>query len=270
MEYSVYRITCSVTGKSYVGQTQEFKSRNGVPYNYGLTGRWCDHVSTSKHSDTPLHTAIREHGPNAFTMTCLETTTEDKIDSREAYWIHQLQTLVPNGYNVASHSRCKHRSGTNVADLYPDATAVELRIIQRNGVPHIVYVYVDTPAGRKRLTFGQGKHDVFENVLQEAQEVVEEYRKRGVRVLDSDKRTPFLAQQLRRIRIVPYNKTMVAVYITDQEGKQSRICFGGKHVSYDDAKDQALQFIEGMTASKVENHTSLQQVAPHSVEANTE
>jgi hypothetical protein len=271
MEYYIYQVTCVPTGKSYVGQTQQFKTKDNKPYKYGITGRWCDHVSSSKRSNAPLHAAIREHGADAFTQTLLETVAENAVDVREAQWITTLNTTVPNGYNVMEHSRCKHREVTDIVNLYPDATAVEVKHIQKDGVNRLVYVYVDTPAGRKRLTFGQGKEDTFASALEEATQIVDEFRKKGVEVLSSDKRQPFLNQQLRRIRLVPYNKTMVAVYITNAEGTHTRICFGGKHVTFEDAVTQAKEFIQGMTTDKLENILeSRQQVAPCSVEAKPE
>lgn len=271
MEYYIYHVTCVPTGKSYVGQTQQFKTKDNKPYKYGISGRWCDHVSSSKRSDTPLHHAIREHGSDAFTLTLLETVLEENADVREAYWITTLETIVPNGYNVMAHSRCKHRDVTDIVNLYPDATAVEVKHIQREGVPRIVYVYIDTPAGRKRITFGQGKEETFASALEEATQIVHQFQEKGIQVLSSDKRTPFLNQQLKRIRLVPFNKTMVAVYITNAGGNQTRICFGGKHVTYEDAKKQAEEFLFDMKTDKIENHLqSRQQVAPYSDEVKTE
>lgn len=271
MEYYIYQITCVPTGKSYVGQTQQFKTKDNKPYKYGIVGRWCDHVSSSKRSNAPLHNAIREHGADAFTQTLLETVTEQAVDVREAHWITTLKTTVPNGYNVMEHSRCKHREVTDIVNLYPDARAIEVKYIQKDGANRLVYVYIDTSAGRKRLTFGQGKEDTFASALTEATKIVESFQIKGVKVLSSDKRAPFLNQRLRRIRLVPFHQTMVAVYITNAEGTQTRICFGGKHVTFEDSVFQAKEFIQGMTTDKLENNIeSRQQVAPCSVEAKPE
>lgn len=255
MEYSIYRITCVPAQKSYIGQTQQFKTREGKPYKYGVVGRWYDHVSSSKRSDTPFHTAIREHGIEAFTTETLEVVTEEMADVREAYWIQHHQTVVPNGYNVAEHSRCKHRSATNIVDLYPDATAVEVKHIQRDGVPRLVYVYIDTPAGRKRLTFGQGIHETFEGACQEASEVVKQFEEKGVVIKSSDKKQQFVGKVLERIRIVPFNKTMVAIYLKDTT-TETRVCFGGKHIAYEDAVQKAKEFISGLESKSVEDKSA--------------
>lgn len=254
-EYYIYEITCLSTNKSYIGQTQKFKHKNGKPYHYGVAGRWCDHVSSARRSNTPLHEAIREHGLECFTYRTVETVSEEEVDNRETHWITTLNTAVPNGYNVAVHSRCKHRKTSDIGNLYPDATSVEVKHIHRNGIPKLVYVYIGTPTGRKRLTFGQSKSDTFETALEKAQQVVNQYRERGVQIIPY-KRSQFTGQQLKKVRLVPFNKTMVAIYITDQQDHKTRICFGGKHVTYEDAKKQANEFISGLSITCVENNLS--------------
>ena len=65
----------------------------------------------------------------------LEIVEEQKADEREAYWIETLNSVVPNGYNVMSHSRCKHRETTTIENNYIDiATGVELKIIKNENI----------------------------------------------------------------------------------------------------------------------------------------
>ena len=272
MDVHIYKVTCLQTKKSYVGQTQQYKHKNDKPYSYGVLGRWCDHVSSSKRSDSPLHAAIREHGSGNFTQELLETTTDALADQREAHWIHLLGTAVPNGYNVNVHSRCKHRDSDNPAAIYLDiATDVELKRVNRNGTPTLVYVYVTTPDGKERLTFGQSKTSTFEQALRDATQCVEVFRDHGVRVKDGDKRSEFENRDIQKIRLVPFNKTMVAVYLT-VDGKQTRKCFGGKHVTYDNSVNNAREFVRGLSTNVIEDNLSKsqQQVATVSDEANPE
>jgi hypothetical protein len=272
MDVHIYKVTCLQTNKIYIGQTQQYKHKNGKPYSYGVLGRWCDHVSSSKRSDSPLHSAIREHGPGNFTQELVETTTDALANEREAHWIHLLGTAVPNGYNVNVHSRCKHRDSDNPAAIYLDtATDVELKRVNRNGTPTLVYVYVTTPDGKERLTFGQSKTSTFEQALADATRCIEVFREHGVRVKDSDKRSEFENRDIQKIRLVPFNKTMVAVYLT-VDGKQTRICFGGKHVTYDNSVNNAREFVRGLRTNVIEDNLSKsqQQVATFSDEANPE
>ena len=268
-EYYIYKITCLPTGKCYIGQTQKYKYKAGKPYKYGLTGRWCDHVSSSRKSDAPFHLAIREHGADAFKVEFVETVTESSADEREAYWIQQ----VPQGYNVMKHSRCKHRDVSTIVNLYVEkATSVELKTVHRDGIPRLVYVYITMPDEKKRITFGQSAESSFEDAKEEADAFLRVFTEKGIPVKDDNKRRPFEGQLLRKIRLVPFNKTMVAVYLTTNDNKQTRICFGGKTVMYDVAVEQARTFIRGLQSVVLEDNLSKsqQQVAPCSVEANTE
>lgn len=271
MECYIYKITYVPMNKHYVGQTQQFKHKNGTPYKYGLTGRWCDHVSSSRRSDTPLHKAIREYGSDQFKIELLETTTETLADEREAHWITELKSTIPDGYNVMRHSRCKHRKATTLVDAYLDtAESVELKIIKKDGIPKLVYVYITTSVEKRRLTFGQAKSASFEDALREANEIVEIFRSKGVRVIEEE--LPFKDEVLQKIRVVPFNKTMVAVYLKPTSGVQKRVCFGGKTISFDQALENARDFVSRLKCNVLEDNLlkSRQQVATSSVEANTE
>jgi len=253
-ECYIYKVTCIPEQKSYVGQTQKFKYKNEKPYRYGIAGRWCDHVSSARSSETPLHNSIREHGAESFVYEMIERVDDTHADEREAYWIRELNTIAPHGYNVMSHSRCKHRQDTTVAGLYkPIATEVELKTICRAGSPRIVYVYITTPTETKRLTFGQSATSSYEDALRDANALVDEFREAGVRVKDGNKRLPFENQQLKKIRLAVFNKTMVAVYITTSEGQQ-RICFGSKKINYEKALEAARSFITGLATDVLEDN----------------
>lgn len=270
-EYYIYKITCLPTQKCYIGQTQKYKTKDDKPYNYGIAGRWCDHVSSAKRSNTPLHQAIREHGLEQFTIECVEVVSEHTADEREAHWIETEHTRVPDGYNVMGHSRCKHRNATTLASAYLEkATAVELKVIKRGGTPTLVYVYITLPDTKKRLTFGQAKDASFEDALREATSVVDEFRQHGVRVINHD--DDFAHETYVKVRIVPFNKTMVAVYLKPNEGQQKRVCFGGKTITFDEALENARTFVHRLSYDMLEDSILLksqQQAATSLVGANT-
>ena len=266
-EFYIYKITCSSTNLSYVGQTKRLKYKNNIPYNYGITGRWCDHVSSSKRTETPLANAIRRYGPDSFKIELLETATEQTADDREAYWIGACNSVVPNGYNVMSHSRCKHRQSTTIEDNYiKTATGVELKVIKKHDIPHLVYVYVDIPTERKRFVFGQTHNSEFENTLAEANSFVSKFTSQGIPLKSSDKLDSYRNKTILRIRVAKFNKTMVAIYIKTTEG-QHRICFGGKTLTYDKALENANEFIRRLNLEP--NLISRQQVATMDDEANS-
>lgn len=96
----VYYWHCSKTNMGYVGQTIDT-----------LSGRWKGHVrsalnpkSRTGHWEFPK--AIREHGVDAFVGRVLcECDNPEELSVMEDRWMHELNTLWPNGYNM--------RDGTN-------------------------------------------------------------------------------------------------------------------------------------------------------------
>jgi hypothetical protein len=266
----IYTITCLPEGKVYVGQTQQYKLKDGTPYNYGVAGRWCDHVSSSKRTKTPLSEAIRTHGPGAFRVECVETIPPERADEREAYWIETLSSREPNGYNVKSYSRCKHRDMTTIANAFlPTATEIETRVIKRNGVPRIVYVYVTLPTEKKRVTFGQSAGSTYETAERDASAFVRIFTDAGIPVRSNDSYTD---QVYTNIRITRFNRTMVAVYLTPEHGTRRRVCFGGKHSTLEEAYARAQLFIQSIPCQIIQNDLfkSQQQATTSSGEATSE
>ena len=252
MKGSIYKLTCA--GRSYIGQTRDIKVKDGKPYAYGVTGRWNDHVSCV--SSTPLGRAIQKHGPGAFTVETVEAgVAEDRLDEREAHWISELKTLVPNGYNKMRHGRCRHRGGSTCSSLSafyaPRTTGVRLRQIRRNGEPHLIYAYLLQVDGEEvRVVFGQGAGSTYAAAVAEATTFLEAFATVPIeadpRVLSLDateydaKLARFDDVTVSRIRVAKFN-TLAAVYI-DKE----RICFGGKRSTYEQAVQRAMAFAHAL------------------------
>lgn len=90
--YEVYKVTNNITGKVYVGIT-----------NQGFKIRWYKHCSDSiRGSMFPLHLAIRKYGIDNFTVQVIEICdTVDILKSRESYWIKELDSKnKTKGYNL--------------------------------------------------------------------------------------------------------------------------------------------------------------------------
>ena len=244
---SIYKITCLPTGKAYVGQTRDTKTKSGRPYAYGVSGRWNDHVTCS--SSTPLGLAITAHGPDAFMVESLEVCVpESKLDEREAHWIATLNTLTPNGYNKMRHGRCRHRTSSSLAEFYaPTTTGVRLCQIKRWGAPKLIYAYLHQVSGEEvRVVFGQGKESTYASAVSGATSFLEAFAAVPIdadpRILDTTvseyeaKLVRFDDRDICRIRIAKFN-TLAAVYV-DKE----RICFGGKTTTYEQAVEKAVSF----------------------------
>ena len=249
MSGSIYKITCKPTGLAYIGQTGDIKYRNEKPYNYGPRGRWSDHVSSATKSNTPLSKAIMEHGRDQFTIEVLESDLLERLDELEAKWIMQLNTVVPHGLNVLSHSREKHRTETTIQNHYKALAAfVSINPIRRKGVFALVYVYLTMKDGtRQRMTFGQDGSMCFEEAMKDAREFVKQL---GCPIREENERIgQFKDKVITKIRITSASK-LVAVYITTSEmtsyKEQIRICFGGKLISREDAYEKACEFVDAL------------------------
>lgn len=119
MKGVVYQIT-SPSGKSYIGQTQNFLS-NGKKKGFNI--RWKQHINSAFGKNPEkgcrlLNNAIRKYSPSSFNYLILIETDIDKLDLFEEFYIKIKNTLVPNGYNLqkggtfTKHSKetCEKRS----------------------------------------------------------------------------------------------------------------------------------------------------------------
>ncbi len=85
---TIYCIRSKQSGKRYVGKTM-----------LSIEKRFYKHCYDAKRgSSTYLHKAIRKYGIDNFEVYAIEQT--DDISERELFWIHELNTMAPNGYNL--------------------------------------------------------------------------------------------------------------------------------------------------------------------------
>ena len=87
----IYKITNDVNGKVYIGQTTR-----------PMITRWKEHVSDSYNGCMyPIHKAIRKYGVEHFHIVQIDMALcRDELDSKEEYWIKELDSLTPHGYNI--------------------------------------------------------------------------------------------------------------------------------------------------------------------------
>lgn len=87
MIWYIYKTTCLITGKSYVGK--HMVKTDKVDKNYLGSGKL-------------LKYAIEKYGRENFVQEILEfTQSEEQNSIRERYWIAELKTQKPNGYNIS-------------------------------------------------------------------------------------------------------------------------------------------------------------------------
>ncbi len=95
----IYVHTCRVTGKRYVGQ-----SCSGMEY------RWKGHCGDAGKRNLAFANAIRKHGPESFEHRLLmQCETQDEADDMEDFFIQELKTMAPNGYNLRGGGKNGYR-----------------------------------------------------------------------------------------------------------------------------------------------------------------
>jgi group I intron endonuclease len=259
----IYKLTCTTTEKSYIGQARLFKIKDNKPYNYGSMGRWNDHKSSAKTSTTPLSEAINQYGEDNFVITDIEIVDDENMDLREAYWIQQENTVVPNGYNVSQHSRSKHNSETTLHELFTNVKNVELHPVKKDGEYNHVYLYIyfrDNTS--RRLTFGQNSYNSYTEAVAQAREFA---LKLNCDIVDytageykqQHKTMKELKGNIKEVVITTASK-LVGVYILTDEMKQRkemiRICFGGKTKTSQQAYEEAKEYIKSL---QLQSHVKL-------------
>lgn len=90
----IYKITNLINQKSYIGQSVHIERR------------FAEHCFPSKTS--VISQAIQKYGKENFLFEVIEECEKSELDKKEQYWIKTLNTLIPNGYNVAEDSESNH------------------------------------------------------------------------------------------------------------------------------------------------------------------
>ena len=100
----IYKITNTVTEKSYVGQTRSHRLNHGKYRPFGHLGRFRDHIaeanSNKKNQCRYLNSSILKYGVENFKCELILTCDVEDLDSYEIQYISQYKTKFPNGYNL--------------------------------------------------------------------------------------------------------------------------------------------------------------------------
>lgn len=84
----IYKITNLVNGKAYVGQT--------------VRKLW-ERLKEHRKSKSAIGNALRKYGKESFSIEILaECLTIDEMNNKEIHFIKTLNTMKPNGYNLAA------------------------------------------------------------------------------------------------------------------------------------------------------------------------
>ena len=86
----IYKITNTINGKAYIGQT----------ILDPVAGRIHDHFNYPDRSNVYLSNAIKKYGRDAFTVEILHEALNIFLDDLEVAEIKKHNTFAPNGYNL--------------------------------------------------------------------------------------------------------------------------------------------------------------------------
>jgi group I intron endonuclease len=87
----IYKITNKITGKTYVGQTSKT-----------IQERFRAHLKKArKKVNRRLYDSMNHHGYDNFIIEEIEKVSDSIMaDDREKFWIKELDSIMPNGYNM--------------------------------------------------------------------------------------------------------------------------------------------------------------------------
>jgi group I intron endonuclease len=186
----IYKITNHSNGKIYVGQAVSHILNHKRYRPYGHEGRFRCHISeafsTKKNQSHYLNNAIRKYGVVDFVVELIECCEISNADEREIYYIKELNSLYPNGYNlknggsVFTHSdESKKRVSNGVVNYFKDKKCERFKNIKtidddiekyikplnRNNEQYGWYVYIEkckADFGGVHIPLEKSKEDAIE------------------------------------------------------------------------------------------------------------
>lgn len=92
----IYKITCTVTGKIYIGSSVNIRKRWNAHRSY---------LNRNVHPNPSLQNAWNKYGEFGFIFELLEEVQPEELITREQYWLDMLKPYVDNGgFNVALYA----------------------------------------------------------------------------------------------------------------------------------------------------------------------
>lgn len=93
----VYRIVNIVTNKSYIGSSVDMRRR--------IREHFSD-LRCNRHQNPYLQASFSKHGEELFAFEVVEVCSQEVMQERETYWIHQYHSYVDDGgYNIEAPYR---------------------------------------------------------------------------------------------------------------------------------------------------------------------
>lgn len=247
----IYKLENSVTKKCYIGQTTTHKFTRGKYYDYTISHRFSEHIGASKRKrTTAICQAIREYGPEVFSISELERCNTCDADKTESKWIKKLDTCSPNGYNIQKCSRTKNKDDIPLENVI----SIEIRGIKKANKLNSARVIATTKDDARHRFMFSGK--TFEESVDRAYSASTKLVSHNDINLHSslfdreekwwaykEKLESFDVKTIVKIKFNLFNNTLVRLYITTSEMTNYKqnitLTFGGKKIKTSDALEIA-------------------------------
>lgn len=215
----------------YVGQTLTHRLNHGKYRPFGSNGRFKDHISEAMCNTKPkqcryLNNAIRKYGADRFQVELLETCEKVNLDNREIYYIQELNTLYPNGYNLTTGGKTMYVANYKNEEQHTGISKPPRKTTKSDETKQLIskrlkHLFNDASIRNKRMQDAQQQH--LQRKLQKFEGMV----------IDDD-----------------FNKYIVPVFYKDTEQIQYyKVVINGQTTRFrgdnvDDAKKRATAFLE--------------------------
>lgn len=103
----IYKITNKITGKAYIGQSNNIKRR------------WQEHKTNIKQKQYPLYVDMNKYGIDNFIFEVLEECTIDELNEKEIFYINKFNTYY-DGYNLTMGGNVLSAKTKIINDLQKD------------------------------------------------------------------------------------------------------------------------------------------------------
>jgi group I intron endonuclease len=142
MSYGIiYVVSNTINPMQYVGQTVMTPER-----------RWSFHLGTMRTSyNHPFYNTMRKYGDDKFSVVQIDVAdSPEELDEQETFHIRRLNTLWPNGYNLASGGRGGQHHIRSKQAMSKSRKGRSLSIEQRQNIAKaLTNRYVSPETGRR-------------------------------------------------------------------------------------------------------------------------
>jgi len=202
----IYAFRNRENGKVYVGQSKKVLTRKK------------QHERGDTNNSRRFNNAMNKHGADGFEFEVLEYCSSDLMDEREVYWINQLNSLYPSGYNLTS--------GGGAFQKHHDETKKKMSANQKQRVKQGIHLFASkefqNEQAKKQIELAkQGRHSSQQPEFKEkkkkaieqkvantgfyfrhSKSTIENYRKKQIELYESGKgkfQDPALIEKNRKL-----------------------------------------------------------------------